>query len=577
MMENDSLSSFFEQGFCVLKSSVPDALVDDALRTVNHKMDSSSFASDEERDKRVWTETSITNLYNRSDALLRGVQSLLGVRPPTLLHAQVALRFPGFLCLPGTFSPSPYWTSAWHIDGMDKPPAIGIFTLLVGVCLRDCASDFNGNLVVYPKGHFVTEHFFRQNGLADARKGKLPDLPLGKPHQVHLRRGDVALLHYSLPHSIAPNCGPEIRTMVYFRLSLVPSDDLSPMTNIFQHYAPLHDRPRPPFALSGEVRSPGYVDQRTQEFTAQKAADAAFEAHQWNEALPQFRALAADNPDDWFVHFKLGVCLTATSKDNLVEGEVVLRKVAAETEFANVFVVLGRNLQRQSAELGQTQKKAEALKWAEKGLLHASHAPDCAVDAMTLLADLSDPQLAEHVTQATQRYPSLAKQLKEAGVVNPNQALWVEGHQWLQSAHKDLKAGLRIFGALCGNDPLDYWAHVLYGGCFLWSGEPARALPIVRQARDIDPLFPHSYALEAKSLLAQQRRDEAFAVVERLLEVDSIKIGEPQHLDEIVNAVQVAADCRMNPPERYARVRELASVLFPSLADTIRSIKPNNA
>jgi hypothetical protein len=45
---------------------------------------------------------------------------LLGNKPvPHLFAAQVAVRFPGFFC-DDEFNPSPYWSNAWHIDGLEN-------------------------------------------------------------------------------------------------------------------------------------------------------------------------------------------------------------------------------------------------------------------------------------------------------------------------------------------------------------------------------------------------------------------------------------------------------------------------
>jgi ectoine hydroxylase-related dioxygenase (phytanoyl-CoA dioxygenase family) len=136
---------------------------------------------------------------------------------------QVALRFPGDLCVQGTSSPLPGWSRGWHIDGLphDLPsmPAgrIDNFSCLVGVCLSDCTADNMGNLVAYPGSHWAMQDWLQDDGnlakvLASGSEA-LPraprdwSLPLRPPQQVKMRAGDVVVAHYNLAHSIAPNTG----------------------------------------------------------------------------------------------------------------------------------------------------------------------------------------------------------------------------------------------------------------------------------------------------------------------------------------------------------------------------------
>jgi hypothetical protein len=72
--------------------------------------------------------------------------------------------------------------------------------------LQDVTEDFRGNLVVFPRSHFVTQvrihkrkanfdifstkQYFRENGLDEAKRGlaELHPLPLAEPVQVKLRK-----------------------------------------------------------------------------------------------------------------------------------------------------------------------------------------------------------------------------------------------------------------------------------------------------------------------------------------------------------------------------------------------------
>lgn len=181
--------------------------------------------------------------------------------PPPLAcsvsHGQIALRFPGAMCAGGdaaaaaaTFTPAPWWSRTWHIDGLPGPRhARGIrhFTCLVGVYLEDVTIDFAGNLVVYPGGHALVEDHFREagiEGVAERGNAAFPQLPLPPPVQLAARAGDVVVAHYCLPHSIAPNTSDRIRYAVYFRASSVAlrADDFSPLLDI---WAQVHSRRAP--------------------------------------------------------------------------------------------------------------------------------------------------------------------------------------------------------------------------------------------------------------------------------------------------------------------------------------------
>lgn len=203
------LSSFLSDGFVVQSSVVSERACNDALRAVGRRMEKGG------EKKEFVTDGSVVGLFNECEALRQTVALLLGLNAsavPPALAAQVALRFPGTLC-DEQFRPVPFWASLWHIDGLPsdengiKQGTIKNFTLLIGVCLRDVLEDFHGNLVVFPRSHWVLAEYFRNHGFETAKSGlkQLPALPLAAPVQVKLRKGDVVFAHYNLAHSIAPN------------------------------------------------------------------------------------------------------------------------------------------------------------------------------------------------------------------------------------------------------------------------------------------------------------------------------------------------------------------------------------
>ncbi len=326
---------------------------------------------------------------------------MLGREPPFLFGAQVALRFPGTLCV-HDFEPLPIWKQLWHIDGLPSDEngipegSIRNFTLLVGVCLRDVLEDMCGNLVVFPRSHFSLEQYFKREGFANAKTGlkNLPAIALSNPVQVKLKKGDVVVAHYSLAHSIAPNTGYEIRTMVYFRVNM-RTDNMfhpEPMLDIWLDFCQaLRDMGRNLNDANcnsndndnnqGMLVKPGYVDaaraaehkslleseERFQQLAAR--ADELLAQHRFGECCDHFCQLSDQRPDDAILALKACMCLTASSTLNLAKGERRLREfVSKYPSLANGSVLLARNLLRQCDECRRPEVRVEALNLAEKGL-----------------------------------------------------------------------------------------------------------------------------------------------------------------------------------------------------------------
>jgi hypothetical protein len=120
------------------------------------------------------------------------------------------------------------------LDGMDKGDH-SPFTLLVGVALSNQLEPFMGNLCVFPGTHYevfklcndalaasMTNTHTNQNSTQEgnvfsALCNAKPNL--NEPLQLLLRTGDVVLCHQKLAHRGGPNFSPDIRRMVYFRVS----------------------------------------------------------------------------------------------------------------------------------------------------------------------------------------------------------------------------------------------------------------------------------------------------------------------------------------------------------------------
>ena len=584
MASSALLEQFFVDGYVCLPQVVAPECVKAALRMANKTLGQTPL---EKRDLIISADDSILSMFNRNEAIKNAVGTLLGIEArcvPMVAAAQLAFRMPGDLCVSGTFLPVPAWNSMWHIDGLDKPPRIGNFTLLVGVALRDVLEDFEGNLVVYPRSHHVLERYFTESGFDDAHKGlkTLPVLPFAEPKQVRLKAGDCVVAHYQLAHSIAPNTGAEIRTMVYFRIN-VRQDGFRPeaMLDAWNDFSPAFRNfaALPPMS-EGETsvaRHAGYTTSviahlldedasRHPSAVVLEKAERLLEEKNWTQAAPLFVELAAAPAASWMIIFKAGICLTAGSKQHLREGEGKLRQARQlAPSQASVATLLAVNLKRQVEELDNRFVRREAILLARQGLLELALAPDCAVQAMEALRDLEDPDLSVALSMAISRYPELKDQLVTSGTLDPGKWPWEAGKRWLASPKKDVKAGVEIFENVVRAVPRDYWGNLLLGGCLFWSGRPYEALSPLNLALEVDPCYPHSYSILAQVFFSVKKPAAAGQCVVRMLNVvPALKLDEPDHYDKVVEAMQVAK--KVFSQMEYSPLRETAIALFPSIA-----------
>ena len=127
---------------------------------------------------------------------------------------------------------------SWHIDGMDRG-TYGAFSLLIGVALSDQLSDYCGNLCLHPGSHHVLKSYMKAYAKAcdDSQVNKADTSAvqshrlnavgvlrankptLEEPVQVKLHKGDVVFALHKVAHLGGPNYSPDIRKMVYFRVS----------------------------------------------------------------------------------------------------------------------------------------------------------------------------------------------------------------------------------------------------------------------------------------------------------------------------------------------------------------------
>jgi hypothetical protein len=123
---------------------------------------------------------------------------------------------------------------SWHVDGLENGK-YGSFSFLIGFALNDQMGEFSGNLCLHPGSHYTLlpylKHYFNQSDVV--QQGDDPELyhqrahavkqiprpDLGEPVQVMVNAGDVVFALHKVGHLGGPNYSPNIRKMIYFRVS----------------------------------------------------------------------------------------------------------------------------------------------------------------------------------------------------------------------------------------------------------------------------------------------------------------------------------------------------------------------
>jgi hypothetical protein len=219
--------ALFERGFVRIPGVVPRIRVEAALRAINHSV-GQGMKPEEMTKMRAQsycpelTQTSvITDLLNRTAAWDLAESAIGAGKIKSIKGGQIALRFPGMQDPPGRPNP--------HIDGMYSPTngvpegTIQNFTALLAVFLSDLPQPYAGNFTVWPGTHHLFQNYFRAHTPQSLLEG-MPKVDLPEPEQVLVQAGDIALCHYALAHSVAPNVSPHVRYAIFFRLTHVDHD-----------------------------------------------------------------------------------------------------------------------------------------------------------------------------------------------------------------------------------------------------------------------------------------------------------------------------------------------------------------
>lgn len=217
----------FEEGYVKLPGVVPQVMMRQALRAINHSVGNGMNVEDmpRYRSQSYCPELSgspvISGLFNDTPARSLA-ESAIGagkIRPVT--GGQIALRFPTNQDPPSRPGP--------HIDGMYSPTngvqegTIQNFTALVGVLLSDLPEGGAGNFTVWPGTHHLFETYFREHTPQSLLQG-MPKISMPDPLPITGSAGDIVLCHYQLAHSVTPNVSPFVRYAIFFRLTHVEHD-----------------------------------------------------------------------------------------------------------------------------------------------------------------------------------------------------------------------------------------------------------------------------------------------------------------------------------------------------------------
>jgi len=537
---------------------------------------------------------------------------------------QIALRFPGSLCYP--FTPFPLWNKGWHVDGFHSDSngiekgEIRNFTCLVGVYLGDSHLPLSGNLCVFPRAHFLMEHYFQQHGFDDAINHGLQGLPslnIGDAKEIQVKSGDVVLCHYLLPHTIAPNRSGEIRYAVYFRIN-VRDQSFHPqsMTDMWMDWPGMYVhsdsvKRKALEEMSGKGYKAGYIDEEVRRQTKKQfkqdveisdlrcKADALYDNKDFLAAKDIFLELIEEMPDDIVLLIKLSVCLTfATDQiSDLEKAEEYLRLLIRRWPVGSIgYGMLAQNLSRQgdlAAKGGQTSKN-KITKYHKQAIANIKKMLECPItddkqpdhilhalkSAAHSLLLLNRPQeISDLVEKAKAKYPALSSSLQN--VVGPDavdvESLWLEGHKWIQKSNKtpqDLIEGRNLFQSILSKNKDDYWATLLVGGCFTWEQRAEEGEEFIRKAISMNGNIPNAYALLAQNLLLQGRKQEVGLIVTEMIGKKFKGIeSNPDAQEKIVEALEAFRKASGSKDGLFLHVLDKAKTNYPFLKSRLDTLQ----
>ncbi|MDA3961273.1 MAG: hypothetical protein PF961_10830 [Planctomycetota bacterium] len=241
---------FIDQGFLAVEQVVPQVLINQALRAINHSLGQGrDVTSVAELNARSWcpelgATSTMTDLFNKTPAF-QLAEGLIGHgKLEATGSAQVPPRFPRGLEV--TDAPLP----RGHIDGMGTgtngiPKGVYRrgFTALCVVLLSDLPEGFMGNFTVWPGSHIPVNQHLKSHGLEVLSEGS-PRIDWDiEPNMVTGRAGDVVFAHHLTFHSACANLSPHVRYAAIFRLSHVDCsrNGNDAYLDMWAEYEGLHD------------------------------------------------------------------------------------------------------------------------------------------------------------------------------------------------------------------------------------------------------------------------------------------------------------------------------------------------
>ncbi len=227
MLTPEQKQAFVADGFVKIPAAIPPAMVQEALRAINHSIGTVGKTGGDPARYRVDAFCAelrhapvLTAVFDRSP-LFALVESLLGagnVLPVD--EVQIAPRFP----LPVGETAPPL---GGHLDAAGtgtNGAALGTyrrdFTVIAVVYLVDVPAPNCGNFTAWPGSHRETRDYFRRVPHDILSRDMNPPIPVsGTPVMVTGQAGDVILAHHLLRHEGGPNLSPHVRHAVISRIS----------------------------------------------------------------------------------------------------------------------------------------------------------------------------------------------------------------------------------------------------------------------------------------------------------------------------------------------------------------------
>jgi len=152
---------------------------------------------------------------------------------------------------------------------------------------------------------------------------------------------------------------------------------------------------------------------------------------------------------------------------------------------------------------------------------------------------------------------------------------WEKGKEWISSPAKDFILGQQIFSKIIEQNPKDYWATLLNGGCLSWGGKAKEGEPFIRKALILDPTLPHAYSTLAQNLLLQKRMSEVIDIVEKMLQQTFSSISNNEHdpVEKLVEALSCAKNALNNgKAPKWQNLLKTAIVKYPNTKSKLEAI-----